>query len=153
MAFERVFTVDDYYDGPRAGIASYQGRPHHYLCEWDEARDDYSDTFRLTPIDEETFSLAMEQWSIWEQWESAFRRGEVAQSTHPALPGSNRRYAELQRTIEALLASRPTLSDRKRGTFRSSAAAGKEVEWSDAATSTSDPFDPPNPDRGGLPGR
>ena len=65
MAFERVFTVDDYYDGARSGIAAYQGQPHHYLCEWDESRGDYSDTFRLTPIDEETFSLAsVEQWSI-----------------------------------------------------------------------------------------
>lgn len=136
MAFERVFTVDDYYDGARSGIASYQGQPHHYLCEWDESRGDYSDTFRLTPIDEETFSLAMEQWSIWEHWEAAFRRGEVAQSTHPALPGSNPRYAELQRSIEARLASRPAIRERKYGTFRSSAKAGEEVEWSDAVTST-----------------
>lgn len=135
MAFERVFTVNDYYDGPRSGIASYQGQPHHYFCEWDEARGDYSHTFRLTPVDEETFSLAMEQWSIWEQWDAAFQRGEVAQSTHPALPGSNPRYEELQHSIEARLAARPAIRERKRGTFRSSAQAGEEVEWSDVITS------------------
>jgi hypothetical protein len=135
MAYERVFTVDDYYDGPRSGIASYLGRPHHYFCEWDEARGDYSDTFRLTPIDEETFSLAMERWSIWEQWDAAFRRGEVAQSTHPGLPGSNPRYAELQRTLEARLALRPAIRKRKHGTFRWSTEAGEEVEWSDAVAS------------------
>ena len=36
MAFERVYSVLDYYDGPRAGIANFQGEPHYFICGWDE---------------------------------------------------------------------------------------------------------------------
>lgn len=82
MAFERVYTVWDYYDGPRSGIAEYRGQPHHYNCEWNETKDDYAATFVLTPIDQQTLTLAMEQWAIWRQWQDAFHRGEVPQSTH-----------------------------------------------------------------------
>jgi hypothetical protein len=30
--YERVFAVTDYHDGPRKGIANYQGEPHFYEC-------------------------------------------------------------------------------------------------------------------------
>ena len=108
----------DYWDGPRSGVAMYAGQPHFYRCEWDEAAHDYGDTFILVPIDQETFSLAKEQWSIWRQWEAAFHNGEVAASTHPGLEGSNPRYAELQRDIEGRLDLQPRDRDRKRATFR-----------------------------------
>ena len=62
--FEAVFTVRVYYDGPRSGIANYQGKPHFYDCIFDEAKDDYSDEYWLTPIDSATFELAMEDWEI-----------------------------------------------------------------------------------------
>ncbi len=32
LNYEQVFTVLDYYDGPRSGIANYNGAPHFY--EW-----------------------------------------------------------------------------------------------------------------------
>src|SRR5579862_5121611 len=118
MPFERVYTIWDYWDGPRSGIASYEGQPHHYQCEWDEAADDYSDTFALTPIDEETFSLAMEQWSIWQQWQKAFHGGEVPGATHPTLPGSNPQCVELQSRIEAGIPTHSAHPERKRARFR-----------------------------------
>jgi hypothetical protein len=36
--YECVFTVTDYYDGPRKGIANYNGRPHFYECVFDGAK-------------------------------------------------------------------------------------------------------------------
>ena len=44
--YEEVFTVTDYYDGPRQGIANFKGKPHFYDCIFDEARQDYSDRYR-----------------------------------------------------------------------------------------------------------
>lgn len=75
--YETVFTVTDYYDGPRKGLANYQGKPHFYECVFDENRDEYSDQYRLTPVDEETFRLAMEDWEIWLKWETAFHAGKA----------------------------------------------------------------------------
>jgi hypothetical protein len=140
MAFEHVYTVWDYYDGPRSGIADYSGRPHHYRCEWNAADDGHDQTFVLTPIDQETLTLAMQQWSIWREWEEAFHRGEVPESTHPALAGSHPRYAELEASIKARLSVgaphrrravavfrvREGQADAPRGALRE-----LEVEWAD----------------------
>src|SRR6267378_8317239 len=62
--YERVFTVTEYYDGPRKGIANFLGVPHLYECLFDEAKGNFSDQFLLTPIDTQTFQLAMEDWNI-----------------------------------------------------------------------------------------
>lgn len=82
--YEMVFTVTDYYDGPRQGIANYQDKPHLYKCIFDRAAQDYSESFLLTPLDSETFQLAMEDWEIWRRWEDAFHSGKTDESTHPA---------------------------------------------------------------------
>jgi hypothetical protein len=76
-------------------VAAFRGRPYQYRCEWDAAKDDFSEEFALTPVDTETLSLVLERWAIWRSWEMAFHRGEVAQTTHPGLPGQHRKYAEL----------------------------------------------------------
>jgi hypothetical protein len=133
MAFERVYTVLDYYDGPRSGIAAVAGKPHYYHCEWNDSKDDYGETFVLTPIDQETFALAMEQWSIWREWEEAFHRGDALQSTHPGIPGSHARYAELETILKARISALSCLHRRARADFRVDTAPGQrgelEVEW------------------------
>jgi hypothetical protein len=70
--FETVYTVTDWYDGPREGIADFNGMPHLYQWQFDNAKDDWADTLLLTPVDEETFRLALEDWAIWVRWEQAF---------------------------------------------------------------------------------
>jgi hypothetical protein len=140
MAFEHVYTVWDYYDGPRSGIAAYSGEPHHYDCEWNDAKSDYSETFILTPIDTETLTLAMEQELIWREWEAAFHLGSVPQSTHPGLPGSHPRYAELEATLKARISALLVPHKRANAVFRAKegqadAPSGVlrelEVEWTD----------------------
>ena len=141
MAFERVFTVWDYYDGPRSGLALFLGEPYHYQCE--ESEDGYCDAFFLAPINSKTFSLAMEQWTIWRAWEAAFHRGEVPASTHPALSGSNQGYAELQAALDTQLSQQPAHRRKARAAFRAQEGQEEtppgvlremEVEWSDQPT-------------------
>jgi hypothetical protein len=140
MGFERVYTVWDYYDGPRSGIATCLGRPHHYECEWNKAADDYGDRFRLTPIDDDVLALALEQLGIWRAWENAFHRGDVPQSTHPGLPGQDSRHEELKVMLDARISAVETQRKRARGKFRARPGQGEspkgvmcdlEVEWSD----------------------
>lgn len=101
--YERVHTVTDYYDGPRKGIADFDGRPHVYESEWDDLADDYAFTFRLSPVAEGVFALAMESWLIWLRWEAAFHGGHTTQETHPALPEDRDRFLELESLLEAAL--------------------------------------------------
>ena len=84
--FNVVHTMTDYYDGPRRGVADFDGVPRLYECEWDNALDDFEPTFRLSPVPEDVFALALESWAIWRRWETAFHEGRATQASHPALP-------------------------------------------------------------------
>jgi hypothetical protein len=111
---EAVFTVTDYDDGPRRGIANYLGNPHFYECLFDKAKQDYSELFRLTPIGPEIFQIAMEDCAIWKRWESAFHAGTVDARTHPALPHETERHEELKQILDKT----PVMDETKTVTLR-----------------------------------
>ena len=99
--FEEVFTVTDYYDGPRGGIANFNGKPHLYECIFGD--NDYTNTYWLTPVSHEVFLLALEDWAIWKRWERAFHEGEVKQDSHPALPAERDRHSFFQSLLDEKL--------------------------------------------------
>jgi hypothetical protein len=101
--FELVYTVTEYYDGPRQGVANFMGQPHFYDCVFSEACGDYSDLFRLTPIPSQVLELAREDWAIWERWETAFHEGKVTVASHPALPEERARHEEIDAVLSKVL--------------------------------------------------
>lgn len=115
--YEAVFTVTDYYDGPRRGIANYKGKPHLYASIFDESKDEYTDLFWLTPIDTATFELAMEDWAIWQRWELAYHTGKTSLATHPALPVDAAQNKELKRKLEKALIINPQTAFKVAGKF------------------------------------
>lgn len=94
--FEEVFTETDYYDGPRQGIANYRGVPHFYDCVFSDEKQDYINRYLLTPVSDEVFQLALEDWAIWKRWEQAFKAGKTTRDTHPALPEDRSRHQQIQ---------------------------------------------------------
>jgi hypothetical protein len=94
--YEEVFTETDYYDGPRQGIANYRGEPHFYDCCFSDEKQDYINRYQLTPVSNEVFQLALEDWAIWKRWERAFKSGNTTQETHPALPEDRTRHQEIE---------------------------------------------------------
>jgi hypothetical protein len=135
--FEPVYTVADYHDGPRKGIANDQGKPHLFQSEWRDSEtgpdgeylDD--DTFLLMPIEHSIFELALEDWEIWRRWERAFQVGTASPETHPALPEDQRRHREIQRLLEGRLEIDPAKSVRKGAEFRQGTDHPLEVRWFD----------------------
>src|SRR5882672_11021848 len=83
---EIVYTVNDYWDGPRVGVANFKGEPYYYECIFDESSDEWSTRFWLHALDPETVQLVMEDWKIWERWRVAFHQGKTDQESHPCLP-------------------------------------------------------------------
>jgi hypothetical protein len=114
---ETVFTVACYYDGPRQNIANYQGAPHFYEWLFEEGDDEYFYWYQLTPIDEPTFRLAMEDWAIWRKWQAAFHEGKAALSSHPALPEDRARHEELQLVLCEKLVTDPDRAITRIGKF------------------------------------
>ena len=114
--FETVHTMTGYYDGPRSGIANFRGRPHIYESLFQDAPDS-SDVFLLQPIDEETFRLAVEDWTIWGRWERAFHSRQTTQDTHPALPEDRARHDELETVLKPRLHIEDARAFKVRGRF------------------------------------
>ena len=125
---EKVYTITDWYDGARAGIANLKGIPHYYECRWDIVKGDWSEAYLLNRIDEETFKLAMEDWQIWLCWEAAFHQGTTTRETHPALPEDRERHDELAKILSERLVIREDRLIKAKGEFK----YGKPtyVKWS-----------------------
>jgi hypothetical protein len=115
--YETVFTVTDYLDRPRKGIANYQGKPHFYECVSNGLKDHGAELFQLTPVDPETFEMAMEDWEIWRRWLVAFYEKKADISTRPALPGDVGRHVELKLILDEVLVSDPQRSTMRVGRF------------------------------------
>jgi hypothetical protein len=104
--WERVYTINGYYDGPLFGVADYRGAPHVYNREFDTDADEYSPWYCLAPIEAGLLALVLEDWEIWLRWQGAYLKKEVSLDTHPALPEDRARHeaikAEIGGRFEAL---------------------------------------------------
>ncbi len=134
MNDDQVFTVEDFWDGPREGFATFRGRPHHFRCIFDEAADDWTDRFHVTPVSDEALAAAREAWEIWLRWEEALVAGETTEETHPALPADRPRYEQLKKIYDGVVDGNQSVSFIARGEFRSSDGAPTDdamlrVKW------------------------
>jgi hypothetical protein len=127
-----VYTVNDYYDGPRLGVAEVDGVPHIYEAEFDHSSDEYGDTYFASPIDENLMALVLEDWEIWLRWQSAFQVGEASIETHPALPQDRERHEALKAAIGDRLRVDRKQAKYLKARFASAPNGSLLVEWHSA---------------------
>jgi hypothetical protein len=96
---EVVYTIADWYDGAREGVADFQGKPHYYKCLQTHDYEGTPAPYTLTPIDNEIFRLELENWNIWLRYQTAFKAGKITRETHPTLPEDQARYEEINKII------------------------------------------------------
>jgi len=116
-SFEEVFTVTDYYDGPRQGVANYLGSPHFYDCIFSDQKQDFTCVYHLTPVTDQIFQLALEDWAIWKRWEHAFKSGKTGMDIHPALPEDAVRHGEIESLVADHLKTDPSKSIDRAASF------------------------------------
>jgi hypothetical protein len=145
--YERVFTVSEWYDGPRQGVASFNDQPHFYDCCADVLG--YTDLFLLTPLTHTQLELVLEDWAIWRKWQLAFHSGETPEATHPALPADRARHEQLKSLLDHVLRTDAERSIIQMASFRvvkgSNTPAGiirdLEVHWSATGRHTAQSFE------------
>jgi len=96
---EKVYVENDWYDGPRQGIADYNDLPHRFVANFDDLKG-YEDTFRLFPVSDEEFALEIEQWKIFVEWNKEYDLGKASTDTHPGHGGINKRWDEIERALK-----------------------------------------------------
>ncbi|WP_051710483.1 hypothetical protein [Andreprevotia chitinilytica] len=133
MTWDRVLTINDYYDGPRLGVAEVHGVPHIYELVFDHSADEYSDSYLVSPIDEALLALVLEDWGIWLRWHAVHKRNEAPIETHPALPVDRARYEAIKLAIGDRLHADANVAKRLNAEFRNLRAGGDwtgaEVQW------------------------
>ena len=98
--WNRVVTIEDFWDGPRSGVAFRDGVLVAYKSLWDEDLHDYSAFYGVTAIDGNLLPLIEEKWAIWIRWSDAYDAGTTTCTTHPALPDDRSRYEDLSAFLE-----------------------------------------------------
>lgn len=86
----------DWYDGPRSGVADYNGQPHFFESQWADIGTADEDWFKLSPITKEVFEQEIELWGLWKKWKAAYDAGLTEQEYHPFLPADRLRGEELE---------------------------------------------------------
>ncbi len=109
---ERVYVENEWYDGPRAGVANIDGEPHRFVSQFDEEEDEYLGTFVVWPIDESELALEQEQWQIFVRWNEQYEAGKVGPESHPGHPGTNKRWDEINSLLKTCRVSVPASARR-----------------------------------------
>jgi hypothetical protein len=93
----------DWYDGPRSGVADYDGRPHYFESQWADIDHIDEDWFKLSPIAQEVFELEIERERLWGKYAAASKLGIVGPEHHPFLPADRPRGEALIQLLEKVL--------------------------------------------------
>jgi hypothetical protein len=131
LEWQRVYTVNEYYDGEVFGLAEFNGEPYAYDREWDENADEYGSHFLLAPVEPDLLALVLEDWEIWLRWQAAYHQKLATEETHPALPEERERHEALQSQIGDRLNARRRGALRVGGKFRYRDGL-TQVLWNDA---------------------
>ena len=88
---EKVYVENDWYDGPRKGVADLNGVPHRFIAHFKE-ESGYEDTFFLFPISPDILNLEIEQWRIFTEWNDKYDAGKADTDSHPGHGEINNRW-------------------------------------------------------------
>jgi hypothetical protein len=109
---ENVLVENEWYDGPRAGVANINGQPHRFVSQWNEQEDGCLSTFLVWPIAADEVALEQEQWRIFVDWNEQYESGRADTATHPGHPGTNERWDEIAVQLAKCRTAVPTSARR-----------------------------------------
>ena len=117
MKYERVHTVQNYWDGPIEGVADYLGVPHKYKLLFDENNNDYSAYYELKQISAKEFDLTLQSWSLWIKWNGKKHKTKEEFNSHPVLPNNRIEYEKIEDRLKKLSELNNSNKFRVKGVF------------------------------------
>lgn len=96
VIYERVYTMHDWWDGPKSGVADYQGVPYIFNRNFNDELDEYNDYYLLSPITNEQCQLIIEGYEIWKRDRDADVDQQNSSNIYGTLPGDQERYIEIK---------------------------------------------------------
>lgn len=96
--FERVYVELEWYDGPRAGLADVDGKPHYFQSD-SYAHTDEADEYRVWPASEDAVKWEREQWALFTRWNQRYEAETVTSESNPSRGGIDARYDKLDRLL------------------------------------------------------
>ena len=114
---EKVYVENDWYDGPRKGVADLNGVPHRFIAHFNEEKG-YEDTFSLFPISPDILNLEIEQWKIFTDWNDKYEAGKADTDSHPGHGEINIRWDEIDRMLQSSRNVLPESALIAKATFR-----------------------------------
>ena len=109
---EKVYVENEWYDGPRAGVADINGVPHRFKSLFDEEEDHFLGTFLVWPVDKQVLDQEVEQWRIFVEWNTSYEAGQATTESHPGHGGLNARWDELEELLRHSRTEVPTMARR-----------------------------------------
>ena len=127
-----VLLVQDFWDLPLSGVATFDGGFCAFQRIYDEEAQGWSQEFRLQPLTGTELAQFNEMDGIFKAWRAAYERGEV--TPHPLMPEAigapADRYKALYQIADNILHSESARTFRCTGTM---SAVGTEkryvVQW------------------------
>jgi hypothetical protein len=95
---ERVLVELVWYDGPRAGIAYVDGRPHYFHSD-DWLQDSDAAEYKTWPIGPDALAAEIESCRIFVAWDDLHRSGLATPDTHPGNGGVDPRFDALEQRL------------------------------------------------------
>ncbi|MBO0593993.1 hypothetical protein I2486_21545 [Cellulophaga sp. E16_2] len=131
MKYEKVHTVNDYWDGPIEGVADFQGKPHKFKLLFDENEDDYSTDYELQKISVKEFDLILQSWSLWIKWNNKDDKTKEEFDSHPVLPTDKEKREKIEAQLKGLTESNDSNKFKIKGYFNrlGSEHHDFEVHW------------------------
>ena len=126
---EAVHVENEWYDGPRAGVADIGGVPHRFRSLLDEEDGQYLGTFLVWPLEKDMVDLEREQWRIFVAWEARYQSGEASSDSHPGHPGTNARWDEIEAVLKP---SRDEVPASARRALAEMTCLDREVRFADS---------------------
>ncbi|ULO09496.1 hypothetical protein H1230_12380 [Paenibacillus sp. 19GGS1-52] len=93
--FQTVYFITDWWDGPKAGFADFNGTVHCFERVFDDVNDEWSNLYLIRPVSIEEYSLQIESYQLFLDWTN----DKSSTRIHPTLDIENKRYHEVEQLL------------------------------------------------------